>query len=301
MRTVAIVGTSPANLELVNQEPPTTEIWTCTGAYAKANRSDRHFELHKWEDLPAAYKDGWEVYSTWLTHHKGTVYMPKPDSRVPNSMEYPLDEVTALLGLDFGSTIAYMVGLAILEHQNGDTVSALNLIGVDMSTEEEYGHQQQNLKGLLRIAKFLGINVNIPENSALLQKTLYAFDDLYDTQIKIRNDIKAIDRELRTLDSQVRAAKERRMQAQNYLDWISGIRGRENYNAIMNDLISKKSLRQAQETKQKQNGVLPPEIKALQESVLKEQKGQRNGKGSRNNSSEGQQQEAAKEEHSPSG
>ncbi|KKK61087.1 hypothetical protein LCGC14_3017830, partial [marine sediment metagenome] len=75
---------------------------------------------------------------------------------------YPLDEVKAITGDYFGSSIAYMLALAIWQRRE-----RVDLWGVDLS-EDIYDHHRPNLEYLIGFARGRGMTVNVPPGSRLL-------------------------------------------------------------------------------------------------------------------------------------
>lgn len=95
-----------------------------------------------------------------------------PDARVfwqhpthGRFVQYPLEDVIADLGRDwFGSTIAYMVALAI--HRRPETIG---LWGIHMDDGKEFLYQRANLSWLLGFAEGRGIKVELPDDCRLLR------------------------------------------------------------------------------------------------------------------------------------
>ncbi len=107
-----------------------------------------------------------------LRMSKVPVYMLDRQDDIAQSVRYPIEDVTALIGNATGkktpyleSSIAYMLALAILELKPGDRVA---IFGVDLHCDSEYAYQRPNLEYLIGLARGRGIKVIIPPQSALL-------------------------------------------------------------------------------------------------------------------------------------
>lgn len=133
---VAILGLGPGNEEVPYSQ---YECWALNNDPVNRSRADVVFEMHEGEPIP----EGPSV-------HCGN---------------YPLNDVIADIGRDwFGSTIAYMVALAIYKK-----VPALGFWGVHMESEPEYAHQRNNLCWLIGLAEGRGIRIDHPLDWRLLQ------------------------------------------------------------------------------------------------------------------------------------
>ena len=71
--------------------------------------------------------------------------------------------------LYFTSSVAYMVALALLEHDNGRKIDMIAIYGIDMLTASEYAAQRPCLEYWLGMLKPMGIKKIIPACSALLK------------------------------------------------------------------------------------------------------------------------------------
>lgn len=120
---------------------------------------DLCFELHDFDELEAS-----DIGAQRLREIDTPIYLQKAHPDVPNSMTYPLEDV-ARIGRDyFGSTIAYMLGKAILEQR-----PKIALFGFDMWKKDGYSHQRPNVEYWLGVAEAKGIEIELPEKSALLK------------------------------------------------------------------------------------------------------------------------------------
>lgn len=163
-KKVAIVGSASSTKDLAPYDDPDWEIWGL--AWHPYKRLDRAFEIH---DRALWYGAicGKDDYPTKLAELGCPVYTREVFADIANSVAYPRAEVRAavLNGREFwASSIGYMVALAIYEGRE-----AVGVWGADMILDEEYGYQRDNLSWLLGIAEGRGIEVVVPEGSALLK------------------------------------------------------------------------------------------------------------------------------------
>ena len=159
---VAVVGMSPEQTQA-----PFDSDWEMFGLARDPEfwcRFDVCFEMHDL-DKHHAYKDG--QHDKRLTEIGSGLYVQKPNVRVPEAREFPLKFVTLALGRDwYQSSIAYMLGLAILEEPD-----EIGLWGV--SDDVEYAYQRENLSWILGVAEGKGIQVTLPDDSPLLKYRNY--------------------------------------------------------------------------------------------------------------------------------
>ena len=101
---------------------------------------------------------------------EGKLYMQQAYEDIPNAIEYPLEQVSMLIGDYYNSSIAYMLGLAIYEKYD-----RIGLWGVDMKESGDWGHaneyrdERPNCEYLLGFAKGRGIEIYLPPDCPLLK------------------------------------------------------------------------------------------------------------------------------------
>lgn len=176
-RTIAIVGFAETSRMQVLTEPDTTEIWSLNRCYTFLKRWDRHFEIHE-QDLYMG-KTGLreDNYMDLMRSWTCPIYMQHLDPSVPTALQFPKDEIIHDLfpadgeeGFDYFTTsIAYMLAMIAYEHQQGQTVGAMHIYGVDMSAFSEYSEQLPCVNFWLGVLKGMGIKVVIPSVSPLLK------------------------------------------------------------------------------------------------------------------------------------
>lgn len=162
MREVSIIGASPSVSTIVEENGQKRPVKS--SGYERAVERDcqrwcvstvfqnldfpvnRIFQLHK--------KDVWE---DWLDKVKPEVITAIPDLRFK---VYPVQLMLAQYGPVFGSSIAWMIALAIDEGYE-----RINIYGVDMATRIEYVEQRDTFFYMCGRAEALGIEIHIPQDS----------------------------------------------------------------------------------------------------------------------------------------
>jgi hypothetical protein len=144
------------------------------------------FELHKLEDVCKTWAPGNEAqeaasraaYIEWMSQQTKPVVLREAREEVPNAQVFPLQAVMSQTTYPYWTnTVSWLIGLAIAEG-----VEAIGIWGVDMELDSEYGTQRPSCEYLLGIAEGRGIQVVIPDTSALLKsRKLYGFmeDDAF--------------------------------------------------------------------------------------------------------------------------
>lgn len=160
MKPLAIIGLGPTH----DDAPWTDEDWERWGILKDAFAPSCHFvfEIHDASEWDYRFRPYRYSAIERMNEIGVPVYLQKPHAEVPLSVEYPLDEVGRVSpNLKFGSTIAYMMALAI--HQGRD----FGLWGVDLS-EKLYDHQRPNLAHLIGLAEGRGLTVSGPSTDSIL-------------------------------------------------------------------------------------------------------------------------------------
>jgi len=151
---VAIVGMSPS----ADSAPLDNAEWEKWGMPWGPNwsRMTRLFEIHG---------ETWNTDPSYLEHLESCgcpLYVQRDDIR--GGIKYPLEQVAAVVGDYFESSVAYMMGLAI--YMNAEEIS---LRGIDMKADEEWGYQKPNMEYLIGFARGRGIKVHVRDDSPLLK------------------------------------------------------------------------------------------------------------------------------------
>lgn len=168
-KKVAIVGFSESSRHLAPYNDPEWEIWAMNQLYRHIPRATRWWEMHKYPDYLTIDQVPGTDYAGWLNKCPIPVYMVDRRDDVPNSIRFPIEDMVETFGDYFYSTISYMIALAIVEG-----FETIGLWGIDLAHESEYEYQKPSAEYLLGIARGRGINLVIPQQSALL-KGLYRY------------------------------------------------------------------------------------------------------------------------------
>jgi len=171
LRQVAIAGLAKSTHDDAPYEDPDWEVWGLPWDEEKWTYFDRLFDIHPLDCIrkatPSFYRDG---YEDRLRELERPLYMQEDYVDIPNAIEYPLQEVSDLVGDYYNSSIAYMLALAIFEQ-----VDKIGIWGVDMADHGEPGHadeymyERPNCEYLLGFAKAKGIEIYLPEKCPLLK------------------------------------------------------------------------------------------------------------------------------------
>jgi hypothetical protein len=149
-------------------------------------RIDRLFELHKknWFLRKEVKKS--VLYWEWLQQpHEFPIYMQHKYKNIPASVRYPYEGVSEMLFKNlrrtvkgkelcqrfFTSTFMFMMGLAIYEN-----VPRIEIYGVDMENDTEYGYQLPGGNWIIGFAVGRGQEVILPEPSELCRSPVYGYD-----------------------------------------------------------------------------------------------------------------------------
>ncbi len=189
-KTIAIVGFAPQTIDRVETLKPDDEMWTLNFAWQqdaiKYGRIDALFDIHPpWylntvDDSSVRHKEWLKKKHDFPVYTNPTVYDDRLDW-IKSGVRYPLEEVIRATGMDnslrgeqvqnmFGSTMDYMVALAITKLEAGDII---RLIGIEMQTETEYAYQKATMGYWMGIANAKGIIVKQEDISTLIRPLPY--------------------------------------------------------------------------------------------------------------------------------
>lgn len=174
-KTVAIVGTHPATRGDFDFNRKDTDIWVFNETLSRdwCKRATAIFQMHKpviWRSR--TNKADPKHYEFLQDKDSPPIYMMKHYDDVPNSIRYPLDEVLKLApGYGyFTSSVSYAIALAILQKYE-----RIEIYGVEMETNTEYGHQRVGVAFWVGLAIGKGIEV-IFHSPSLFKAPLYGYD-----------------------------------------------------------------------------------------------------------------------------
>jgi hypothetical protein len=161
MRQIAIVGLADSTHDKAPYKDSSWELWGLTLDHEKCFYFDKAFQMHPLSFINNTSFSSEDERS--LRELDIPIYMQESYSEIPNAVAYPLEGVINLVGDYFNSSIAYMLGLAILEN-----VDRIGIWGVDMIADDEFAYQRPNAEYLIGFAKGRGIDVFVPGESSLL-------------------------------------------------------------------------------------------------------------------------------------
>ena len=171
MKQVAIVGLSPSTHDDAPYTDPAWETWGLPWDNGRFPYFDRLFDIHPLECIKEAIPSFYQPnYLDRLKNLDVPLYMQEAYDEIPNATEYPLDEVSSLIGDYYNSTIAYMLGLAIYEGYEKIALWGVDLIGQGgWGHADEYMDERPNVEYLLGFARGKGIEVWTPDECPLLK------------------------------------------------------------------------------------------------------------------------------------
>lgn len=263
MSRVALVGGASETRWMLDKSQA-DEFWTVNWSYNYdwIKRIDRLFEVHPAWLYASVDKPEWKKpreHWEWLKKHVGyPVYMQKSFAVIPESIEYPLDTVIGdifgdrLLTLTkngeyipgdiFGSSMDYMMGLAILEGWD-----EIEIIGIEMGSTTEYRYQRESFAVWTGIAIGRGIRVIRGEGSSLFRIKRYGYEG---GQMIFRQDLERL-YEKRAEDYMVALARVQ-LHEGKMAQWVDGgadvpMEMAEEYRDLRDDLTIKLGWKQSLE------------------------------------------------------
>lgn len=188
-KRLAIVGSHPATRELAPYDDPDYEIWLFNESAQKPEvyrRWDALIQIHS----PEVYTspDNWvnKEHWTWLQQDHGystitgrrkQIFMQAADPRVPNSVEYPLDEVLKLTPYRYlRSSPALALALALYLNR----WASIDLYGSELTSNTEYGYQAPNYAFWIGFAHGLGVDLRLKCWQNEFFQPIYGFDGEFD-------------------------------------------------------------------------------------------------------------------------
>jgi len=171
---VAICGFASSTRHLIPFDNDQVEIWGLNQLYRHISRADRWFDIHrKWDEDNVEGTD----HPGWLKDCGIPVYMVKRNPDLPTSIRFPIERMITSASDYFTSTVAYMLALAISEG-----FSKIHMYGIDLVVGTEYEVQKACVEFWLGVAHGKGIDLEVPQASALLSQThRYGYQKAPDT------------------------------------------------------------------------------------------------------------------------
>lgn len=181
---VAIIGCASSK-DLAPVGDDSWEFWGVNNLFLSMPKVkwSRWFEIHEFTRDAAG---GWlrrgktdfrgqpvGEYVKGLAQLKCPVYMQRHWPEIPNSIPYPIGEVTKRFGRYLTNTVSIEMCIAILEG-----FKEMGIWGVDMAVSGEYHHQRPSCEYFLGLAAGLGIKITIPDEADLLKtRFIYGFEE----------------------------------------------------------------------------------------------------------------------------
>lgn len=157
MKPVCLVGLGPSSHGKKWQRED-WEVWgMATDPWAP--NYDLIFEVHDpFEWYP------YELSEKRLNEMGRPICMQTASPEVSKSFTYPLEDVIEIGRDYFGSSLAYMLGLAILQNR-----PRIRTMGFEMQGQDGYAHQRHNAEYWIGVANGRGIPVEVEEGTKLLK------------------------------------------------------------------------------------------------------------------------------------
>lgn len=180
MRSVALYGFATTTREGIWQSKA-DEFWSIVWAYKyKTPPLSRLLEMHPiWMQAQSQKPEYVKAREHWAWLKANTeipVYMLQAHPAVPMAVCYPIRAAQALVPPSrrravFSSSYDYLMALAILEG-----FGRIECYGFEMGSETEYRYQREGAAYWIGYCDAAGIELVLPENTALLRKKMYGYE-----------------------------------------------------------------------------------------------------------------------------
>lgn len=158
---IAIVGYATSSRDAAPFDDPAYDIAGLNQIYRFLPREDIHMDIHvNWDEENVEGTD----HKGWIQRCGIPVLMTKVHPDLPTSVAFPLQAVIGLATDYLTSSIAFYIAWAI--HQGYKEIA---LYGIDLVVGTEYEHQKACAEFWLGVAHGKGIDLKIPQQSALLK------------------------------------------------------------------------------------------------------------------------------------
>lgn len=159
MSKLAIIGLHPDGVA----RAPTQgwERWSLP--WRSTPPADRYFDIHH-PDRWLHY--GGPDYARKLARLRVPVVLRDVHPDVPNGEVYPLRTVEKLVGQHLSSSIAFMLGYAVLRHRT-HPLTTVGIWGVELAHGTEYASQRPDVLYLIGWLRGAGVTVTTPGNCRL--------------------------------------------------------------------------------------------------------------------------------------
>lgn len=165
VRKIAIIGSSQPSLDYAPVDDPAWEFWVHASVVNKfpKDRADLLIDTHPAHCFKEGKKNGFDDYYGFLKTCRTPILMDQAYPEIPASVRYPFEQVKQQYPFEFGSLVAQLVGLALLQG-----VTHLGFWGVEYR-DLEYIDQRSNTVLWLGIAHGQGVQLVLPPCSTLLK------------------------------------------------------------------------------------------------------------------------------------
>lgn len=176
--TVAIIGSHPRTRGDFDFNREDADIWVFNEALRTpwCKRADAVFQMHSPVIWRSSTNRNDPNHYEWLQATDIPVYMQDKFEDVPASIKFPLNEIIADLFGDYKpipyvtSSVSYALALAVyLKYKK------IEVYGVEMETNTEYGHQRIGVAFWIGIAIGRGIEIDFHSDS-ILNAPLYGYE-----------------------------------------------------------------------------------------------------------------------------
>lgn len=174
---LAIVGWASSTRDLAPFDDPSFDIWGCNEiAQFVGQRATLNFQLHNAAEIKRKASVGYDKRMEMVVNAPYPTMVQPSMAHMPNTVEFPFDDIRAKYGDFFTSSIAWMLVYALdLGYDE------IHIYGVDMAAEDEYSHQRPCLAYWIGVGRGMGVDIILPEhNSLLVAPYLYAVEEPQD-------------------------------------------------------------------------------------------------------------------------
>ena len=214
MRKVAIVGSAPSSWHLAPFHDESWEIWGMNGMHDSVPRWDRWFHLHTPEFILPPEVEWMKAQSA-----DKPIYTVAGADDAPAVLPFPVDEITQKFGRYFTNSVSFLIAMALHEG-----VDVIGIYGVDMAQTGEYGSQRPSCEYFIGLARGMGVEVVIPDQSELLKAAyLYGFETVSDVSRKFNVRNQEIKGRLQLLEQEIADKQKEQfylMGAQENMDYV---------------------------------------------------------------------------------
>lgn len=180
MKSVALYGFAPVSRDGI-WKSQADEVWSIVWAY-KYNlpRLDRLLEIHPiWLQAKSEKPEYIKAREHWEWMKQNTtipIYMTVLHPEIPMSVCYPLEGVQSLIPPArrksvLTSSFDYLMALAVYEGYK-----RIEAYGFEMGSDTEFRYQREGASYWIGYCDAKGIDLVLPEKTALLSKRLYGYE-----------------------------------------------------------------------------------------------------------------------------